>query len=306
MKPGLTSSQKGAFNYKDWDGETQWSMVKDASNNWALNSAPSGLDSFKAYQSSNGGDTYVNATHRSGVVRVNYESGTGSAFNIYGGDDSSLYASFSGAASIGFPGLAAGNGRNCLQIDAAGSMSNTGSPCSTGSGTVSNGNAGQIAYYTGDGAAVGGTSTIPVTAGGTGASTAAGALMALAAASLATSTAQSFQGPLNAPSVNASVNTEINVRASPFNAKGDGVTDDAAAINAACTAANAYNSSGFGGQASAQVYFPKPPGGFYLVSTLTACTGVSLKGQPGLGNVLRGRFGRHHSGQTGEGHSSRS
>ena len=38
-------------------------MVKDANNNWALNSASGGLDSFKAYQSTNSGDTYVNASN---------------------------------------------------------------------------------------------------------------------------------------------------------------------------------------------------------------------------------------------------
>jgi len=31
-----------------------------------------------------------------GVVRVNYETGAGSAFKIYGGSSSSLYASFNG------------------------------------------------------------------------------------------------------------------------------------------------------------------------------------------------------------------
>ena len=56
---GLTASQKESFTYKDWNGNSQWYMVKDSSNNWALNSAlPGGLDSFKAYQSTNTGDTY--------------------------------------------------------------------------------------------------------------------------------------------------------------------------------------------------------------------------------------------------------
>ncbi len=59
----LDSSQKGSFTYKDWNGNSQWYMVKDASNNWALNSATGGLDSFKAYQSTNSGDTYINASN---------------------------------------------------------------------------------------------------------------------------------------------------------------------------------------------------------------------------------------------------
>ena len=56
--PGLTGSQKGSYTYKDYNGNSQWYMVKDANNNWALNSATGGLDSFKAYQSTNSGDTY--------------------------------------------------------------------------------------------------------------------------------------------------------------------------------------------------------------------------------------------------------
>ena len=74
---GLTTSQKESLTYKDWNGNSQWYVVKDASNNWALNSATGGLDSFKAYQSTNSGDTYVNASNASGVVRVNYETGAG-------------------------------------------------------------------------------------------------------------------------------------------------------------------------------------------------------------------------------------
>jgi hypothetical protein len=181
--PGLTASQKGSFTYKDWNGNSQWYMVKDASNNWALNSATGGLDSFKAYQSNNSGDTYINASNASGVVRVNYETGSGTGFNIYGGGSGTIYASFTGSAAIKFPGLAAGSGHNCLQIDNSGYITNTGSACGSGSGsgTVSSGNVGQIAYYAANGTAVSGTSAVPVTAGGTGATTAAGALAALGA-----------------------------------------------------------------------------------------------------------------------------
>ena len=99
---GLTASQKESFIYKDWNGNSQWYMVKDGSNNWALNSATGGLDSFKAYQSTNSGDTYINASNSSGVVRVNYETGSGAQFNIYGGNSSSLYAAFTGTTSINF------------------------------------------------------------------------------------------------------------------------------------------------------------------------------------------------------------
>jgi hypothetical protein len=70
----------------------------------------------------------------------------------------------------------------------------------------------------------------------------------------------------------ASVNTQLNVMAPPYNAKGDCVTDDQQAITAALRAADAFNPP-------AVVYFPKPPGGCYLTSTLT-WYGESLLGQP--------------------------
>ena len=183
---GLTASQKESLTYKDWNGNSQWYMVKDQNNNWALNSATGGLDSFKAYQSTNSGDTYINASNPSGVVRVNYESGSGTGFNVYGGGSGTLYASFTGANAIKFPGLAASSGLDCLQVDNSGYISNTGSACgsgssSGGSGTVNSGAAGQIAYYPGSGTTVGGMNAVPVSAGGTGASTAAGALANLGA-----------------------------------------------------------------------------------------------------------------------------
>src|SRR5262249_39093856 len=123
---GATASQKESFIYKDYNGSSQWYMVKDASNNWALNSAPGGLDSFKAYQSTNSGDTYINGSNSSGVVRINYESGSGTGFKVYGGNSSTLYASFTGTNAIQFPGLAASSGHQCLQVDSSGFITNTG------------------------------------------------------------------------------------------------------------------------------------------------------------------------------------
>ena len=102
---GLTTAQKESFIFKDWNGNSQWYMEKDASNNWMLNSATGGLDSFKAYQSTNSGDTYVNASNSRVSVRINYEPGSGAAFDIYGGGSSTLYASFTGANAIKFPAL---------------------------------------------------------------------------------------------------------------------------------------------------------------------------------------------------------
>ncbi len=280
--PGLTTSQKGSFTYKDWNGNSQWYMVKDASNNWALNSAIGGLDSFKAYQSTNSGDTYINASNASGVVRVNYETGAGSAFNIYGGNSGNLYASFSGNTSIKFPGLSASSGHNCLQIDSSGYITNSGAACGSGSGsgTVNSGSTGQIAYYNGTGTAVSGMSSIPVSAGGTGASTAAGALAALGGVSLAATTSQNLAGPLN-----ASVNTQINVMM--YGAKGDCVTDDHNAIILAQTAALSYAT---GSTLPAALYFPKPPGGCYYTSAIQ-WAGESLLGQPASGGNVPVSYG---------------
>ena len=180
--PGLTTSQKGSYTYKDWNGNSQWYMVKDASNNWALNSATGGLDSFKAYQNTNSGDTYINASNSTGHIRLNYETGSGAETDIYSGSSTNLDAAFLGPTSIKFPGLAATSGRFCLQVDTSGYMTNTGAACGTGSGsggssgTINSGNSGQIAYYAANGTTIGGMNAVPVTAGGTGATSASGAM----------------------------------------------------------------------------------------------------------------------------------
>jgi hypothetical protein len=178
--PGLTASQKGSFTYKDWNGNSQWYMVKNATNDWALNSAVGGLDSFKAYQSTNSGDTYIDASNATGHIRLNYESGSGAETDIYSGSSASLVAAFLGPTSIKFPGLAASSGHFCVQVDSSGYLTNTGSACGSGSGsgsgTVNSGSTGQIAYYTANGTTVGGESAVPLTAGGTGATSASGAM----------------------------------------------------------------------------------------------------------------------------------
>ena len=97
---GTTTNQKEAFIYKDYLGASQWYMVKDANNNWALNSAIGNLDSFKAYQSTNSGDTYINTSNNTGAIRLNYESGSSSSTNIYAGGSSNLIAGFTGTTSI--------------------------------------------------------------------------------------------------------------------------------------------------------------------------------------------------------------
>jgi hypothetical protein len=133
---GATTSQKESFVYKDWNGNSQWYMVKDASNNWALNSASGGLDSFKAYQSTNSGDTYINASNASGHIRLNYETGSGVETDIYAGSSANLVAAFLGTTSIKFPGLAASSGHNCLQIDNSGYITNTGTGCGGGNSST--------------------------------------------------------------------------------------------------------------------------------------------------------------------------
>ncbi|HTB98162.1 MAG TPA: glycosyl hydrolase family 28-related protein [Terracidiphilus sp.] len=295
LQAGITVEQKESFVYRDHTGASQWFMVKDQNNNWALNSATGNIDSIKAYQNTNSGDTYINAQNSGGVVRVNYETGSGTQFKVYGGNSSTPYASFTGTTAIQFPGLAATSGHNCLQVDNSGYLTNTGSACGSGSsnGIVNSGSAGQIAYYSAAGAAVSGVSAVPVAAGGTGATTAAAALSALGAASLAASATQNFAGPVAAPAVNASINSQINVAAAPYNARGDCATDDSAAIQSAINAAGSFNPP-------AVVYFPKPAGGCYLTSTL-AWNGASLQGQPSLGVtpasgsagvILRGKPGQ--------------
>ncbi len=177
---GATANQKESYIYKDYTGASQWYMVKDTNNNWALNSAIGGLDSFKAYQSNGSGDTYVNASNGTGHIRLNYESGSGAETDIYSGSSSALVAAFLGTNAIKFPGLAAGSGHNCLQIDNSGYISNTGLACGGGlNGTVNSGTMGQVAFYTGNGNIIAGTSAVGVTSGGTGASSAAQALQNL-------------------------------------------------------------------------------------------------------------------------------
>jgi hypothetical protein len=206
LQAGATASQKESLIYNDWNGNSQWYMVKNANNDWALNSATGGLDSFMAYQSTNSGDTYVNASNSTGVVRINYETGAGTGFKVYGGNSSTLYASFTGTTAIQFPGLAASSGHNCLQIDNSGWVTNTGAACATGSGsgTVNTGTSGQIAIYNGNGTVLSGTNTVPVTAGGTGASTASGALGNLGGAAI---TGASFTGLVSAPTFTSTVAT---------------------------------------------------------------------------------------------------
>jgi hypothetical protein len=277
---GLTTSQKESFIYKDWNGGSQWYVEKDANNNWELNSAIGGLDSFKAYQSTNSGDTYINTSNAAGAVRINYETGAGTQFKVYGGSSSSLYASFTGTAAIQFPGLAAGSGHNCLQIDSSGYMTNTGAACGTGNGTgtVSSGTSGQIAYYNGTGTSLSGTNTVSIAAGGTGASTAPGALADLGAAAIS---GAAFTGPVsisNTLSVGniTSIGPRYDVTNSIFGAAGNGTMDDTAAIQAA------FNTCWHNGiePTGGIVEFPGPHT-YVVSSTINAYDGCHIEGTSG-------------------------
>jgi hypothetical protein len=283
---GLTTSQKESFIYKDWNGNSQWYMEKDASNNWELNSATGGLDSFKAYQSTNSGDTYVDTSNSTGVVRINYETGSGTQFKVYGGNSSTLYAAFTGTTSIQFPGLAASSGHNCLQVDNSGYVTNTGTACGSGSstGTVNSGSSGQIAYYNGTGTVLSGTSTVSVTAGGTGSSTASGALTNLGGAALA---GAAFSGPVSISSTfsvanNLSIGPRYDVTNAAFGAKGDGATDDTLAIQAAFNACANYVASTktLTGNYGGIVEFPGIHS-YVVSSTINAYDGCHVEGTVG-------------------------
>jgi hypothetical protein len=287
LQAGATASQKESLIYNDWNGSSQWYMVKNTTNDWALNSATGGLDSFKAYQSTNSGDTYIDASNASGVVRINYETGAGTGFKVYGGNSSTLYASFTGMTAIQFPGLAASSGHNCLQVDNSGYVTNTGTACGTGStnGTVNAGTSGQIAYYNGSGTALSGTNTVSVSAGGTGASTASGALANLGGAAI---TGAAFTGPVSVSTTlsvanNASIGPRYDVTNSAFGAVGNGVTDDTAAIQAAFDTCYHGGVAPYGGV----VEFPGPHS-YIVSSTINAHNSCQIEGVVGSSTVANG------------------
>jgi hypothetical protein len=281
--PGVTTSQKGSYTYKDWNGNSQWYMVKDASNNWALNSAIGGLDSVKAYQSTNSGDTYLDTSNSTGHLRLNYEAGSGAETDIYSGSSSSLDAAFLGPTSIKFPGLAATSGPFCMQIDNSGYISNTGSACGTGSGgtsgTINSGTTGQIAYYTTSGTTVGGVSSVPVSSGGTGAATASAALANLGGVPLAGGT---MTGALTTTQSIPENSPYTDIRA--FGAVIDNATDIGPAV---CSAEQSYSTSRQG--QSATIFLPCGGTGTacWWKNPLATCTGVT---GPGFKFVLQGKL----------------
>ncbi len=136
---GATASQKESFLYKDYSGASQWYMVKDGSNNWALNSAIDGVDHVKAYQN---GDDYLDAAG-TGAVRFNLEAnaGTGGVAFYSGGTTPTEVAKIDGGGNLTVA--------SCTGCGAT----------SGGAGTVNSGTAGQVAYYATTGPAVSGLAT---------------------------------------------------------------------------------------------------------------------------------------------------
>jgi len=112
---GKTVSQKESFIYKDWNGNSQWYMVKDSGNNWELNSAIDATDHFKAYQN---GETMLNS-NGTGYVSVNREANSGTGGLVV----------FSGGASP----------VQVAKVDSLGDVTNSGTLVSAGNVSVVNG-----------------------------------------------------------------------------------------------------------------------------------------------------------------------
>jgi hypothetical protein len=125
-----------------------------------------------------------------------------------------------------------------------------------------------------------------------------GILLLLACVALVPVTnSQVYVGNMLGPTLSLSADSQINVMAPPYNAKGDCVSDDHDAIVTAQTAALEYQTGNTG---PATLYFPKPPGGCYLTSTIQ-WAGVSMIGQPsGTGNVSPVQYGVTIKGKPGQ------
>ena len=108
---------------------------------------------------------------------------------------------------------------------------------------------------------------------------------------------QVYGGNMLGTTLSRSDNSQIDVMAPPYEAKGDCISDDRDAIMRAQTAALAYQSGNTG---PATLYFPKPPGGCYLTSTIQ-WAGVSMIGQPsGTGSVSPVQYGVTIKGKPGQ------
>ncbi len=165
---GQPRTRKSRSFTRTGGGNSQWYMVKDANNNWALNSATgdwtasrltraaiaeiptSTLRILQAWFAS-----IMNRAAAEERISMGKLEQPDCGFLRHDGDFVSR------ARSKQRPGTA-------CTIDNSGYISNTGSACGTGSGgtngTVNSGNAGQVAYYAANGTVINGMSALPITA----------------------------------------------------------------------------------------------------------------------------------------------
>lgn len=131
-------------------GTNQWSFECNSATVCALHNGGATIPAnvFRAFPNAG---TEIDSQGTSGVVINNTSTGGTGGMTIYeGGSNYTVaIAKFLTSGTIGFPGLAASSGHNCLQVDTSGYMTNTGSACGTGSGsgTVNSGSAYSPAYY---------------------------------------------------------------------------------------------------------------------------------------------------------------
>ena len=138
LQAGTTTAQKEALIYKDYNGNSQWYVLKDTSNKYMIQSATGGLDALKAYQSTNSGDLYLNTSNTSGIIRLNYENGSGSSTVIYAGGSTQI-AAFTGPTAIKFQGLASTSQSSIPRLDTSGYITNSNVGLMVNSGTPGGG-----------------------------------------------------------------------------------------------------------------------------------------------------------------------
>jgi len=169
-------------------GALQWDWACASASVCELRNAGATIPAnvFRAFPN---GDTEIDSQGATAVVVNNTSTAGTGGFAVYEGGANSGTRLFSVSGTVAspayyFPGIESSGGYNCLQVDTSGYVTNTGAACGSGSGsgsggmsgTINSGSSGQIAYYTASGTTIGGMSAVPLNAGGTGASSASGAM----------------------------------------------------------------------------------------------------------------------------------
>ncbi len=167
-------------------GALQWDWACASTSVCELRNAGATIPAnvFRAFPN---GDTEIDSQGATAVVVNNTSTAGTGGFAVYEGGANSGTRLFSVTGTVAspayyFPGIESSGGYNCLQVDTSGYVTNTGSACGSGSGsggtsgTINSGSSGQIAYYTASGTTLGGMSAVPLNVGGTGASSASGAM----------------------------------------------------------------------------------------------------------------------------------